>query len=104
MRQSYGPRPRGTDMSSTEPELALPPATVKLLTEGINRAHLRVRRLRRTGGEAVYPMCTWADDNTNASVAEITPQNANARPESLDLAAAARTTLAVREEMRRPIN
>ncbi|MCH0538504.1 hypothetical protein I3F58_02800 [Streptomyces sp. MUM 203J] len=54
-------------------------------------------------GRAVFPMCAWADDNTNGSVAEFTAKTATASPESLDLASAARTTLAVREEMRRPI-
>ncbi|MGW4162805.1 hypothetical protein [Streptomyces sp. NPDC004788] len=56
------------------------------------------------GGRATYPMCAWADDNTNASVVETTSRTAGLDPDSIDLTAAARTALKVREETRRPLN
>ncbi|MET9376055.1 hypothetical protein ACFYV5_14735 [Streptomyces sp. NPDC003035] len=55
------------------------------------------------GGRATYPMCAWADDNTNAAVAEMTTESADLSPESVDLTKAADTTLKVREETRRPL-
>lgn len=55
------------------------------------------------GGRVTYPMCAWADDNTNAAVAEMTAESAGLNPESVDLTKAAQTTLKVREETRRPL-
>ncbi|MFF8610582.1 hypothetical protein ACF06X_32230 [Streptomyces sp. NPDC015346] len=55
------------------------------------------------GGRVTYPMCAWADENTNAAVAEMTTESAGLSPESVDLTKAAQTTLKVREETRRPL-
>ncbi|MER6997538.1 hypothetical protein [Streptomyces sp. NPDC000410] len=55
------------------------------------------------GDKTSFPMCAWADDNTNVSVGEVTTGTATKDPESIDLAAAAATTVKVREEMRKPI-
>lgn len=56
------------------------------------------------GGRVTYPLCAWADDNTNAAVGEMTTESAGVSPESIDLTKAARTTLKVREETRRPLS
>lgn len=55
------------------------------------------------GGTSTLPMCAWADDNTNAAVALVTPDVAAQAPEEVDLTAAAEATAKVREEMRKPI-
>ncbi|MGW0390993.1 hypothetical protein ACWDYJ_08825 [Streptomyces sp. NPDC003042] len=55
------------------------------------------------GATATLPMCSWADENTGASVAIITPETSLQDPRSVDLDEAAKTTLKVREEVRRPI-
>ncbi|MDQ1005834.1 hypothetical protein QFZ82_000319 [Streptomyces sp. V4I23] len=55
------------------------------------------------GGSTPLPICAWADDNTNASVSLITATGATQSPEEVDLAAAAKATAQVREEIRRPI-
>ncbi|WP_093657536.1 hypothetical protein [Streptomyces wuyuanensis] len=55
------------------------------------------------GDKSSFPMCAWADGNTNGSVAEVSPKAATQSPESLDLRAAAANTLKVREEVRKPI-
>ncbi|MFD7323110.1 hypothetical protein ACFV9D_18765 [Streptomyces sp. NPDC059875] len=56
------------------------------------------------GGRVTYPMCAWADDNTNAAVAEMTTASAGPSADSVDLTKAAQTTLKVREETRRPLD
>ncbi|MFI9001399.1 hypothetical protein [Streptomyces sp. NPDC053541] len=56
------------------------------------------------GGPVTYPVCAWADANTNAAVAEMSVATATTDPAALDLAKAARTTLTIRDEMRRPLN
>ncbi|WMX46168.1 hypothetical protein RGF97_16805 [Streptomyces roseicoloratus] len=56
------------------------------------------------GGRVTYPVCAWADANTNAAVAEMSAATVAAGAESIDLAKAARTTLSVRTEMRRPLD
>lgn len=55
------------------------------------------------GGKATLPVCAWADDNTSASVALVTPETATKSPEEIDLKAVAEATVKVREETRRPI-
>jgi hypothetical protein len=55
------------------------------------------------GSTMTFPMCAWADDNTNGSVTTITPATATRSPEDVDLDAVAETTVKVREEMREPI-
>ncbi|WP_175408933.1 hypothetical protein [Streptomyces sp. TRM64462] len=83
----------GTQVLMTPRNITPPGSTITVSCQALSTSQAR-------GGHAVYAMCAWADDNTSASVAEITAQTATT---SLDLASAARTTLAVREEMRRPI-
>ncbi|WP_370413703.1 hypothetical protein [Streptomyces fradiae] len=56
------------------------------------------------GGRLTYPVCAWADANTNAAVAEMSAGTVSAAPESLDLTKAARTTLTIRTETRRPVS
>ncbi|WP_435246755.1 hypothetical protein [Streptomyces sp. NRRL F-5630] len=50
----------------------------------------------------VFPMCAWADDNTAATVAEITPKSVGAKAADIDLAAAAKRVAQVRTEMTKP--
>ncbi|WP_241691404.1 hypothetical protein [Streptomyces sp. GZWMJZ-114] len=50
----------------------------------------------------VFPMCAWADDNTAATVAEITPKSVAAKAADVDLAAAAKRVAQVRAEMTKP--
>ncbi|MFJ4437184.1 hypothetical protein [Streptomyces sp. NPDC088923] len=50
----------------------------------------------------VFPMCAWADDNTAATVAEITPKSVAAKTADVDLAAAAKRVAQVRSEMTKP--
>lgn len=58
---------------------------------------------KQQGTEVALPMCAWADDNTAATVAVVTPQSAGRDPKTVDLDAIARTTLDVREEARQPL-
>lgn len=57
----------------------------------------------QNGAKSTVPMCSWADGNTAASVAVVTPASAAQDPESVDLEELARTTVRVRSEMRQPI-
>ncbi|NED81774.1 hypothetical protein G3I76_16975, partial [Streptomyces sp. SID11233] len=50
----------------------------------------------------VFPMCAWADDNTAATVAEITPKSVAAKAADIDLAAAAKRVAQVRADMTKP--
>lgn len=63
----------------------------------------QVLTMRNGGVESSLPMCAWADDNTAASVAVLTPETAQQKPGSVDLAKVAETTLTVRAEARQPI-
>lgn len=49
-----------------------------------------------------FPMCAWADDNTGASVAEITPAAVTQDAKDVDLAEAAKRTGKVRVAMTHP--
>ncbi|MHB9758844.1 hypothetical protein ACYBSK_31090 [Streptomyces sp. BYX5S] len=55
------------------------------------------------GSRVTMPMCAWTDDNTGASVAEITARTTTQDPEDVDLAAAAERAVELREELRQPI-
>ncbi|MHC5902513.1 hypothetical protein ACVNF4_01125 [Streptomyces sp. S6] len=57
----------------------------------------------RLGTKLTYPVCAWVDGNTGATVAEVSPESLAQKVEDVDLEAAARTTLKVREELRKPI-
>ncbi|WP_050776872.1 hypothetical protein [Streptomyces sp. SPB074] len=50
----------------------------------------------------VFPMCAWADGNTAATIAEITPKSVAAKAADIDLAAAAKRAGQVRAEMTKP--
>lgn len=63
----------------------------------------QVLTARQGGVESTLPMCAWADENTGASVAFVTPETAQQRPGSIDLAKVAETTLKVRAESRQPV-
>ncbi|MEU6760605.1 hypothetical protein [Streptomyces sp. NPDC046685] len=63
----------------------------------------QVLTVRQEGVESTLPLCAWADGNTGASVGVITPEIAQQRPGSVDLAKVAETTLKVRAESRRPL-
>ncbi|MFE9636403.1 hypothetical protein [Streptomyces sp. NPDC006463] len=63
----------------------------------------QVLTARQDGVESTLPMCAWADENTGASVAFVTPETAQQRPGSVDLAKVAETTLKVRAESRQPV-
>lgn len=56
-----------------------------------------------TGGKTTLPMCAWADGNTSASVAIVTPETAKQSPQEVDLKAMAEATVKVRTETRQPI-
>ncbi|MFD4646051.1 hypothetical protein [Streptomyces sp. NPDC058441] len=56
-----------------------------------------------TKQQATIPMCAWADGNTGATVAEITPEIALQDPSDVDLDAAAATAAKIRSEIRKPI-
>ncbi|MEV0849222.1 hypothetical protein AB0J21_25680 [Streptomyces sp. NPDC049954] len=49
-----------------------------------------------------FPMCAWADDNTAASIAEITPASVGRDPKDVDLAKAAVRASEARGEMIKP--
>lgn len=49
-----------------------------------------------------FPMCAWADDNTAASIAEITPESVGRNPKDVDLAKAAERVSKARGEMIKP--
>ncbi|WP_434596441.1 hypothetical protein [Streptomyces sp. A5-4] len=57
----------------------------------------------QNGVTVTLPMCAWADGNTGASVAEVTPEVSKQDPASVDLAKVAETTVKVRDEVRKPI-
>ncbi|MEU8779133.1 hypothetical protein [Streptomyces sp. NPDC048606] len=57
----------------------------------------------QNGATATLPMCAWADGNTGASVAVVTPETASRAPSSVDLDEVAALTLKVRAEARQPI-
>ncbi|MFD5512444.1 hypothetical protein ACFWIB_32390 [Streptomyces sp. NPDC127051] len=56
------------------------------------------------GETTTLPMCSWADENTSAMVAVVSPETARQDPASVDLDGLARTTLKVRAEARQPID
>ncbi|MFD4141915.1 hypothetical protein [Streptomyces sp. NPDC058572] len=58
---------------------------------------------QQDGSTMTFPMCAWADDNTNGSVAMVTPATAAQSPQDVDMDVVAETTVKVREEMRKPV-
>ncbi|MFE2166131.1 hypothetical protein ACFXB3_13835 [Streptomyces sp. NPDC059447] len=58
---------------------------------------------KQDGVTVTLPMCAWADGNTGASVAVVTPETSQQAPGSVDLAKVAETTAKVRAEARQPI-
>ncbi|MFB7170826.1 hypothetical protein ACFCYM_08380 [Streptomyces sp. NPDC056254] len=63
----------------------------------------QVLTMKQGAAEGSLPMCAWADANTGASVGFVTPETAQQKPASVDLAAFAAATLKVRSESRQPI-
>ncbi|WP_053754926.1 hypothetical protein [Streptomyces sp. MMG1533] len=59
---------------------------------------------QRLGTTMTYPVCAWADGNTAAVVAEVTPDAYTQDPSEVDLEAAAETALRIRSEIRKPID
>lgn len=61
-------------------------------------------RVTESAGRITVPMCAWADSNTTAAVAvaEISAENPQPAPQSIDLNKTAATTLKVRAEIRQP--
>ncbi|MET7450994.1 hypothetical protein ABZT03_03670 [Streptomyces sp. NPDC005574] len=57
----------------------------------------------QAGTALTVPVCGWADDNTGASVAEVTVATMSQDPSEVDLEAAAETTAKIRSDMRKPI-
>ncbi|MFJ1971874.1 hypothetical protein ACIO93_24710 [Streptomyces sp. NPDC087903] len=57
----------------------------------------------QSGTALTVPVCGWADDNTGASVAEVTVETMSQDPSEVDLEAAAETTQRIRSDMRKPI-
>ncbi|UQX04409.1 hypothetical protein [Streptomyces sp. RerS4] len=58
---------------------------------------------KQNGITATLPMCAWADGNTAASVAVVTPETTLQPPASVNLVKIAETTLKVRTETRQPL-
>ncbi|MFJ8011525.1 hypothetical protein [Streptomyces sp. NPDC096339] len=58
---------------------------------------------KQDGATVTLPMCAWADGNTGATVAVVTPETSLQAPGSVDLAKVAETTVKVRAEARQPI-
>ncbi|MFB6613840.1 hypothetical protein ACIGFK_20205 [Streptomyces sp. NPDC085524] len=58
---------------------------------------------KQNGATVTLPMCAWADGNTGASVAVVTPETSQQAPGKVDLAKMAETTAKVRAEARQPI-
>lgn len=58
---------------------------------------------KQDGATVNVPMCAWADGNTGASVAVVTPETSAQAAGSVDLAKAAEITARVRTEARQPI-
>lgn len=58
---------------------------------------------KQNGATVTLPMCAWADANTGATVAVVTPEISAQAPRSVDLAEMAETTVKVRAETRQPI-
>jgi hypothetical protein len=55
------------------------------------------------GTELTVPVCAWTDDNTGASVVEVTAETMTQDPSDVDLEKAAEQTLAIRSEMLKTI-
>ncbi|WP_308460800.1 hypothetical protein [Streptomyces sp. Ru71] len=55
------------------------------------------------GTTLTVPICGWVDDNTGASIAEITAETMTQDPQKVDLEAAAKTALQVRAELIKPV-
>ncbi|MEU9334381.1 hypothetical protein AB0D49_14655 [Streptomyces sp. NPDC048290] len=83
-------------------EVAVPPQDFTPDASGIT-VTCEVLTQSTMGTEMSIPTCGWIDGNTGATVAEVTPELIATAPEDIDLEEAARTTLQIREEMRRPI-
>ncbi|MER5360689.1 hypothetical protein [Streptomyces sp. NPDC002785] len=63
----------------------------------------QVVRQKTSGVSSSVPMCAWADGNTGAMVAVVTPRTAAQDPQSIDLKQMAADTAKVRSESRKPI-
>ncbi|MGX1881254.1 hypothetical protein [Streptomyces sp. NPDC055287] len=82
--------------------LAVPAKDITPAGSGIT-VTCQVLTSTQNGSTVTMPMCAWADENTGASVAVVTPETSKQDPESVDLGKVAETTLKVREEARQPI-
>ncbi|KOU21253.1 hypothetical protein ADK52_24325 [Streptomyces sp. WM6372] len=82
---------------------AVPPRDITPTGTGIT-VTCQVLTSVEQGETTTLPMCSWADENTSAAVAAVTPETARQAPASVDLDGLARTTLKVRAEARQPIN
>ncbi|MDT0434681.1 MULTISPECIES: hypothetical protein [Streptomyces] len=58
----------------------------------------------QAGTELTLPVCGWTDENTGASIAEVTAESVVKDPADIDLEKAAATTLKVRSEIRKAID
>lgn len=83
--------------------VAVPPKDIEVPGSDVT-VTCQVLTAASAGGKSSFPMCAWADENTNGSVAEVDPEAATGSPESVDLRTAAANTLKVREEVRQPID
>ncbi|NUK26208.1 hypothetical protein [Streptomyces lunaelactis] len=82
--------------------IAVPPADFTPAGSDVT-VSCQVVTSEQAGGTNNFPMCAWADGNTNAAVAMTSVKTAKQDPESFDLKAAAEATLKVRTETRQPI-
>ncbi len=82
--------------------LAVPAKDITPAGSGITLT-CQVLTATQAGSTVTMPMCAWADGNTGATVAVVTPETSKQDPGSVDLDKIAATTLEVREESRQPI-
>ncbi|OKK22089.1 hypothetical protein AMK16_02415 [Streptomyces sp. CB00455] len=82
--------------------LAVPARDITPADSGIT-VSCEVLVTTQDGTTASLPVCAWADENTGASVAVVTPEGAQQSPQSVDLDKAAESTVKVRSEARQPI-
>lgn len=83
-------------------EVAVKPRDFKPAGSGIT-VTCEVLVQTQVGTEVTISLCGWVDGNTGASIAEITAGAITRKPAEVDLGAAAKTALKIRDEIRKPV-
>ncbi|MXM68819.1 hypothetical protein GR925_36850 [Streptomyces sp. HUCO-GS316] len=84
-------------------KVAVPPKDFHPTGSGGITVTCEVLTQTQLGTELTVPVCGWTDDNTGASVAEVTVDTMSKDPADIDMEAAAKTTLQIRSEMLKAI-